>query len=63
MKRFHVIKASRNYEGSGYCGDSSKGKIQEFSSIAKAKDAIYVLQLRNNCGWIIIDSKTGLQVE
>lgn len=56
MKKYHVIKQSRCYEGQGYCGHSSDDIPQEFDTLEEARESVSRLLKRNAVGWSIYDS-------
>jgi hypothetical protein len=63
VARYHVVKATRIYEGSGYSGYSAQqvGAPQpvEEDSLEEAKKWLIRLEAFNPVGWNIYDSTTG----
>jgi hypothetical protein len=62
MSIFHIIKQSRKYEGSGYCGAASNHNLLEFDSLDDAINMIDKLQTINKVGWLIFNAITKEQV-
>jgi hypothetical protein len=56
---WHVIKASRSWNGSGYVGPSSNGNVLEFASETEAITAANATQIQNPVGWKVINADTG----
>ena len=59
---YHIIKASRRYEGKGYCGASSNNISMEFLFLHDAIYHVGLLLEKNPVGWDIIDSVTKQKI-
>lgn len=59
---YHIVKASRAYEGLPYCGPSSKNIPMEFVSLEVAKKWREDLHTFNPIGWEIYCAETGNKV-
>ena len=58
-KRYHVIKASRIWQGHPYSGPSSRGKPAHADTLEGAFAWVSKLTKRNPVGWQIVDSESG----
>jgi len=57
--RYHIIKASRSYEGRPYQGPASDYLPAQAETMFGAERVVDHLMKVNPVGWIIIDTKTG----
>lgn len=61
--RYHIIKASRSYDGNPYCGPSSDNLPAEADTLAEAIEWVERLTKRNPAGWVIVEIETGRKLE
>ena len=62
MKKYHLIKSTRVYDGYPYCGISSNNIPAETDTYDDAVKLQKKLLDNNPVGWYIIDSSTGKKV-
>ena len=63
MKRYHVFKASRLYEGVPYCGAASNYESAQFDTQEQAIKTASELSKNNPVGFVVYDSHTLERIE
>lgn len=58
MKRYHVVKSSRLYEGVPYCGVANNYESAQFDTPEQALDKASELSKKNPVGFVVYDSHT-----
>lgn len=61
--KYHIIKASRAYDGYPYFGPSSDYEDSEADTLAEAIQWVDRLTLRNPVGWVVVEVETGRKLE
>lgn len=63
MTTYHIIKASRIYEGKPYKGSSSLYKELTYTDLAITRSVVNSLNKINPVGWEIYNNHTGEIIE
>ena len=63
MKRYHVFKSSRLYEGVPYCGVASDYESCQFDTQEQALSKANELSQKNAVGFVVYDSHTLNKVD